>query len=152
MNIREPLVRLFYQAFQPGTPGGNIFSIRAETQILPAEMRGIKASPAAKRRTMQPTACPELVEGAQAVGSQSGRIRLAPEGAKESDKGTEDAIPPKPTKHLESFLRRLRPLIFLQPPPLCPPLNPMLRSHPCPKALLFPRPKPGTLMSGHVNV
>ena len=32
---------------------------------------------------MRPTACPELVEGAQAVGSLNQEVELAPEGAKE---------------------------------------------------------------------
>ncbi len=43
--------------------------------------------------------------------------------------------------------------IFLQPPPRSPPLKAMLlRSHLRPKALLFPSPKPDTLMFGSFYV
>ena len=56
-------------------------------------------------------------------------------------------------KRVETILRGLHLPIFLQPPPPSSPLKAMLlRSHLRPNALLFPPPKPDTLMFGYFYV
>jgi hypothetical protein len=59
----------------------------------------------------------------------------------------------RPAKRVETILRRAAPANSLQPPPPSSPLKAMLlRSHLRPNALLFPPPKPDTLMFGYFYV
>lgn len=90
MNILgKPLVRLFYQAFHPRAPGGNIFSIKAERQIriVPAERREIKTLPAYSREAAKDSA-----HGASRV--WLGQSPQSPVGAKETAKKLPETMLP----------------------------------------------------------